>query len=89
MDFASWFRRTLPTSSKNPKTQNQPTKSDQLQEYEEELLGVTDQLLDHLKSFTLETFKNFPFKGSFSLYFFVCLLNGVLFFLVIKHKFFW
>ncbi|KAK9206364.1 hypothetical protein WN943_016639 [Citrus x changshan-huyou] len=59
MDFTSWFRRS---SGKKPKNQNQPTKSNQLQEYEEELLGVTDQLLDHLKTFTLDTFKNFPFK---------------------------
>lgn len=76
MDFTSWFRRS---SGKKPKNQNQPTKSNQLQEYEEELLGVTDQLLDHLKTFTLDTFKNFPFKGSFFFLFCVYLLNGVLF----------
>ncbi|KAM5563119.1 hypothetical protein ABKV19_018015 [Rosa sericea] len=56
MDLSSWFRRTLLRNTE--KTQNpDPPKPN---EPEEELLGVTEQLINHVKSFTLETFKAFP-----------------------------
>ncbi|KAJ4728490.1 putative BSD domain-containing protein [Melia azedarach] len=62
MNLSSWFRRSVSKGSKNSKNPNQPTQSNPPQEEEEELLGVTEQLLNHLKSFTLDTFKNFPLQ---------------------------
>ncbi|KAJ0053316.1 hypothetical protein Pint_01561 [Pistacia integerrima] len=60
MDLSSWFRRSLSKSSKKSKT---PESNQQKQDQEELLLlGVTDQLIDHVKSFTLDTFKNFPLQ---------------------------
>ncbi|GLT24966.1 hypothetical protein SLA2020_001250 [Shorea laevis] len=58
MNLSSWFRRDRSTS-KNPEETHQ---SNQRQEQEEELLGVTDQLIDYIKSFTLDTFKSFPLQ---------------------------
>ncbi|PRQ25551.1 putative BSD domain-containing protein [Rosa chinensis] len=56
MDLSSWFRRNLLRNTE--KTQNpDPPKPN---EPEQELLGVTEQLINHVKSFTLETFKTFP-----------------------------
>ncbi|XP_050365125.1 uncharacterized protein LOC126783662 isoform X2 [Argentina anserina] len=56
MDLSSWFRRTLLRNTE--KTQNpDPPKHN---EPEDELLGITEQLINLVKSFTLETFKTFP-----------------------------
>ncbi|KAJ0113449.1 hypothetical protein Patl1_01601 [Pistacia atlantica] len=62
MDLSSWFRRSLSKSSKKSKT----SESNQQKQDQEELLllGVTDQLIDHVKSFTLDTFKNFPLQDN-------------------------
>ncbi|XP_004290213.1 PREDICTED: uncharacterized protein LOC101295670 [Fragaria vesca subsp. vesca] len=56
MDLSSWFRRTHlrnteKTQNPDPPKQNEP---------EQELFGVTEQLINLVKSFTLETFKSFP-----------------------------
>ncbi|KAK3193196.1 hypothetical protein Dsin_024506 [Dipteronia sinensis] len=51
MELSSWFRRS---QSKRSKKQDQAN--------QQELLGVTQELIDHLKSFTLDTFRNFPFQ---------------------------
>lgn len=32
---------------------------------EDDLLGVTDELIDHVRSFTIDTFKNFSLYGNF------------------------
>ncbi|XWS47251.1 hypothetical protein CRYUN_Cryun14cG0136300 [Craigia yunnanensis] len=68
MNLSSWFHRSVSRNSKNNKNpeQQQPIHSDQNQQSqeEEELLGVTQQLIDHIKSFTLETFKNFPLQDN-------------------------
>lgn len=65
MNLSSWFHRSVSKNTKNNKTpdQQQPVFPDQNQK-EEELLGITQQLIDHVKSFTLETFKNFPLQGT-------------------------
>ncbi|KAF2292629.1 hypothetical protein GH714_026115 [Hevea brasiliensis] len=55
MDWSSWFR----SNAKNVKSPNQQQRKTHEDE-DEELLGVTSQLIDHVKSFTLDTFKNFP-----------------------------
>lgn len=61
MDLSSWFRRTTKKSTKIP---NPPKpQGQQEQEQEEQLLGVTEQLIDFVKSFTFDTFKNFHLQG--------------------------
>ncbi|KAM1346210.1 hypothetical protein PS2_035256 [Malus domestica] len=62
MDLSSWFRRKLLKNSEktsNPDPSEQ-TLLPQQNEREEEQLGVTEQLVDLVKSFTLDTFRNFP-----------------------------
>lgn len=54
MDLSWWFRRTSKSSTEhNP---NPPKPQD------EEQLGITEQLIDFVKSFTFDTFKNFPLQ---------------------------
>ena len=62
MDWSSWLRGNI----------KKPSKSDLLKR-QEELLGVTDQLIDTVKSFSFHTFKNFPLQGKLLLfiYFFI------------------
>ncbi|KAK8565207.1 hypothetical protein V6N12_058779 [Hibiscus sabdariffa] len=62
MNLSSWFHRSVSRNSKNP-DQIQPTLSQQ-QEETDEFLGVTQQLIDYVKSFTLDTFKNFPIQDN-------------------------
>ncbi|KAF7119702.1 hypothetical protein RHSIM_Rhsim13G0044900 [Rhododendron simsii] len=57
MDVYSWFRRS-PSSANGQITKQEP----QRDKAEEELFGVTDQLIDFIKTFTVETFKNFPLQ---------------------------
>ncbi|XP_048423084.1 uncharacterized protein LOC103961652 isoform X2 [Pyrus x bretschneideri] len=62
MDLSSWFRRKLLKNSEktsNPDPSEQ-TLLPQQNEREEEQLGVTERLVDLVKSFTLDTFRNFP-----------------------------
>ncbi|KAB2636553.1 hypothetical protein D8674_027087 [Pyrus ussuriensis x Pyrus communis] len=61
MDLSSWFRRKLLKNSEktsNPDPSEQ-TLLPQQNEREEEQLGVTERLVDLVKSFTLDTFRNF------------------------------
>ncbi|KAK9944827.1 hypothetical protein M0R45_010376 [Rubus argutus] len=60
MDLSSWFRRTLLRNTEKTNSPDPPKQALHRNEPEDELLGVTEQLIDHVKSFTLETFKNFP-----------------------------
>lgn len=61
-----WLKRTLSKSSRNPNTATQ-------QQHEQEHHGITDELINLVKSFTIDTFKNFPLQGCFSLHlFFFC-----------------
>ncbi|XP_022771452.1 uncharacterized protein LOC111314396 isoform X2 [Durio zibethinus] len=69
MNLSRWFHRSVSRNSKNNNTpyQHQPIHSEQNQqnqEEDEELLGVTQQLIDYVKSFTLETFKSFPLQDN-------------------------
>lgn len=52
MDWSSWLRGNMKRTSKSDTLKRQ-----------EELLGVTDHLIDTVKSFSLDTFKNFPLHG--------------------------
>ncbi|KAL5562097.1 hypothetical protein UlMin_031844 [Ulmus minor] len=64
MDLSSWFRRSLLGNSKkteNPDLCEREQSRDNSKPLEEDqFLGVTQKLIDYVKSFTLETFKNFP-----------------------------
>ncbi|KAF5811321.1 hypothetical protein HanRHA438_Chr04g0189781 [Helianthus annuus] len=50
MNIQSWFRRAKSISSSQPSTN---------QNEQHQLYGITDDLINLLKSFTLETFRNF------------------------------
>ncbi|GMY33896.1 BSD domain containing protein [Fagus crenata] len=64
MDLSSWFRRTTKKSTKNPNPPKPQGQQEQEQEQEEQLLGVTEQLIDFVKSFTFDTFKNFHLQDN-------------------------
>ncbi|CAN4115813.1 unnamed protein product [Withania somnifera] len=53
MDVYSWFRRSLSRTTRISVTAQPNLKNDEL------LYGVTDQLLDFIKSFSIDTFRNF------------------------------
>lgn len=55
MDVYSWFRRSLSRTTKTATTTTTVT----AQPDDELLYGVTDQLLDFIKSFSIDTFRNF------------------------------
>ncbi|CAK9162364.1 unnamed protein product [Ilex paraguariensis] len=68
MDAYSWLKRSL---SRPKKTSSLPSSDAHLQQKskesqdgdeEQQLYGVTEQLIDFIKSFTLDTFKNFPLQ---------------------------
>lgn len=58
MDLYTWFRRNKKTSLPLATTQC----SSKQAEKEDELYGVTDELIDLIKSFTLDTFRNYPLQ---------------------------
>jgi hypothetical protein len=63
-DLSSWFRCGLSsTKTKNPNLPNQSHPDPQQKRQEEELLGVTEQLIEFVKSLTFDTFNNFPLQG--------------------------
>lgn len=57
MDVYSWFRRSLSRTTKTTTTTVTAQPDDEL------LYGVTDQLLDFIKSFSIDTFRNFSFPN--------------------------
>ncbi|MED6219814.1 hypothetical protein PIB30_039198 [Stylosanthes scabra] len=57
-----WFRRSLSRSSNNNTTLSNPNSKASQQESEEQIYGITQDLINHLKSFTIDTFKNFPLQ---------------------------
>lgn len=72
MDWSSWLLRSVSRSSDNSKnSQNSNQQIPKPGGGEEEQLGVTQQLIDHVKSFTIDTFKNFPLQGKKA-----CLVNA-------------
>ncbi|KAM6591994.1 hypothetical protein CsatA_014599 [Cannabis sativa] len=62
MDISSWFRRSLTrnNNSKSAKNSDLFDQPKQPHKFDDQILGVTDKLIDFVKSFTLDTFKNFP-----------------------------
>ncbi|XP_039031283.1 uncharacterized protein LOC120165925 [Hibiscus syriacus] len=65
MNLSSWFRRSVSENSKNCKNPDpqQPTEHEETDEF----MGVSQQLIDYVKSFTLDTFKNFPIQDNGSI----------------------
>ncbi|GJY66577.1 BSD domain-containing protein [Tanacetum coccineum] len=57
----SWFKRTK-SSSQLPTTTTTTTATATASQPNEQLYGVTDELIDLIKTFTLETFKNFDLQ---------------------------
>ncbi|KAJ6941737.1 hypothetical protein NC651_007488 [Populus alba x Populus x berolinensis] len=65
MDWSSWLLSSVSRSgddSENSQNPNQQIPKPGGGGGEEEQLGVTQQLIDHVKSFTIDTFKNFPLR---------------------------
>ncbi|KAJ4847599.1 hypothetical protein Tsubulata_013919 [Turnera subulata] len=71
MDWSSWFRRSLSRNgginTKNTHNPDHPKQSNHLSnkqstQQEEEFHGITEQLINHVKTFALDTFKNFPLQ---------------------------
>ncbi|XP_034915938.1 uncharacterized protein [Populus alba] len=70
MDWSSWLLRSVSRSGDDSENSQNPNQ--QIPKPagggggegggEEEQLGVTQQLIDHVKSFTIDTFKNFPLR---------------------------
>ncbi|KAK8464495.1 hypothetical protein PHAVU_010G010800 [Phaseolus vulgaris] len=62
----NWLSRSLSRSSRNSKTPSTQTQSNSKvqhqQQEEESVYGITEELINHVKSFTLDNFKNFPVK---------------------------
>lgn len=59
MSLSSWFRRRFLKENAQFTTASIPLQQSQ-GEKEEQFLGVTDGLIQFVRSFTFETFKNFP-----------------------------
>ncbi|KAL2470660.1 BSD domain-containing protein [Abeliophyllum distichum] len=62
MDAYSWFRRSvskLKKTSMPSSNTNYSQKAIKEEEEEEQFYGITDQLIDVVKSFSIDTFKNF------------------------------
>lgn len=55
-----WLKRTLSKSSRNPNTPTQSNSTQQHQEQEQH--GINEELINLVKSFTIDTFKNFPLQ---------------------------
>lgn len=73
MDWSSWFRRNLlkntENSSSNVTKSNKTVHQNQKRtssEEDDQLFGINKQLIDHIKSFTFETFKDFSRSGIYS-----------------------
>ncbi|CAK9323625.1 unnamed protein product [Citrullus colocynthis] len=61
MSLSSWFRRRLLRENGQFTKASIPLQQSH-HEKEEQFLGVTDRLIEFVKSFTFDTFKNFPLQ---------------------------
>ena len=62
MNIASRIRRSFFREEKRklPNVNGSSSRNE-----DDDLLGVTDELIDHVRSFTIDTFKNFSLYGNF------------------------
>lgn len=66
MNIASRIRRSFFTEKKK-RVSNGNSSVNGSSRNEDELLGVTDELIDHVRSFTIDTFKNFSLDGNYEI----------------------
>ncbi|OWM82888.1 uncharacterized protein LOC116189258 [Punica granatum] len=62
MDWSSWFRRALLKDPQAPQISDSSKKKQKKIEGDLELYGVTQQLIDRIKTFTVDTFKDFHLR---------------------------
>ncbi|CAL5353512.1 unnamed protein product [Camellia sinensis] len=62
MDVYSWFRRSVSRPENTNKPSSANAQHNKLQSEEELTFGITDQLIEFIKTFTLDTFNNFPLQ---------------------------
>ncbi|KAI9125611.1 hypothetical protein K1719_003029 [Acacia pycnantha] len=58
----NWITRNLTWTSRETKTPNPQSPSNPEGENEDQLYGITEDLINCAKSFTIDTFKNFPLQ---------------------------
>ncbi|KAI9112192.1 hypothetical protein K1719_016715 [Acacia pycnantha] len=58
----NWITRNLTWTSRETKTPNPQSQSNPEGENEDKLYGITEDLINCAKSFTIDTFKNFPLQ---------------------------
>ncbi|XP_028798287.1 uncharacterized protein LOC114753748 isoform X1 [Neltuma alba] len=58
----NWFTRNLTWTSRKTEASNPQSQSNSKEEDEDQLYGVTEDLINYTKSFTIDTFKNFPLQ---------------------------
>ncbi|XP_028780953.1 uncharacterized protein LOC114737214, partial [Neltuma alba] len=58
----NWFTRNLHGLPERPKPQILSHNQTPKEEDEDQLYGVTEDLINYTKSFTIDTFKNFPLQ---------------------------
>ncbi|XP_028780972.1 uncharacterized protein LOC114737225 isoform X2 [Neltuma alba] len=59
----NWFTRNLTWTSRKTEASNPQSQSNSKEEDEDQLYGVTEDLINYTKSFTIDTFKNFPLQA--------------------------
>lgn len=65
MNIASRIRRSFFREKKEYSDGNSLKNGSSVNEEDkDEILGVTDELIDHVRSFTIDTFKNFSLEGN-------------------------
>ncbi|KAK2379113.1 hypothetical protein QL285_066948 [Trifolium repens] len=59
-----WLKRTLSRNPRNPtaSTESNSTQQQQQQHHEQQQHGITEEFINHVKTFTIHTFKNFPLQ---------------------------
>jgi hypothetical protein len=66
MNIASRIRRSFLREKKESSDGNSLKNGSSVKEEgKDEILGVTDELIDHVRSFTIDTFKNFSLEGNY------------------------
>lgn len=78
MNIASRIRRSFFTEKKKKKLSNGNSSVNGSNRNEDDLLGVTDELIDHVRSFTIDTFKNFSLDGNYKIRLSICQGSSIL-----------
>ncbi|CAN1301855.1 hypothetical protein LINPERPRIM_LOCUS25164 [Linum perenne] len=65
MNWKSWFGARSSSNNPSPHESKNSNSDPRQKRQDQELYGVTQQLIDRVKSFTLDTFKNFPLHATY------------------------